>query len=53
MFDPVKFEIQRQARQLTLEAEHFGFDYPHNEDERVYAHLKHVRLLPKNAQEMY
>ena len=34
-------------------AEYFGFDYPHHDDERVYAHLKHVRLLPKNAKEMY
>jgi aminoglycoside 6-adenylyltransferase len=34
-------------------AEHFGFDYPHSDDEKVSAHLKHVRSLPKNAQEMY
>jgi aminoglycoside 6-adenylyltransferase len=34
-------------------AEHFGFDYPHRDDERVSAHLKHVRSLPKNAIEMY
>ena len=34
-------------------AEHFGFEYPHQDDERVSAHLKHVRLLPKNAEEMY
>ena len=34
-------------------AEHFGFDYPHGDDERVSAHLQHVRLLPKNAIEMY
>jgi aminoglycoside 6-adenylyltransferase len=34
-------------------AEHFGFDYPHGDDERVSAHLEHVRLLPKNATEMY
>jgi len=34
-------------------AEHFGFDYPHGDDEKVSAHLKHVRLLPKNAKEMY
>src|ERR1700752_44158 len=33
--------------------EHFGFDYPSKDDERVSAHLKHVRLLPKNAGEMY
>jgi len=34
-------------------AEHFGFAYPHGDDERVRAHLKHVRALPKDAQEMY
>jgi aminoglycoside 6-adenylyltransferase len=34
-------------------AEHFGFDYPHRDDEKVSAHLQHVRLLPKNAMEMY
>jgi aminoglycoside 6-adenylyltransferase len=33
--------------------ERFGFDYPHGDDERVSAHLDHVRLLPKNATEMY
>jgi aminoglycoside 6-adenylyltransferase len=34
-------------------AERFGFDYPHGDDERVSAHLEHVRFLPKNAKEMY
>jgi aminoglycoside 6-adenylyltransferase len=34
-------------------AEHFGFNYPHGDDERVRAHLNHVRLLPKNAKEIY
>ena len=34
-------------------AERFGFDYPQGEDEKVSAHLLHVRLLPKNAIEMY
>jgi aminoglycoside 6-adenylyltransferase len=34
-------------------AEHFGFDYPHGDDEKVSAHLKHVRSLPKDATEMY
>ena len=33
--------------------EHFGFDYPRNDDEKVSAHLKHVRSLPKDAREMY
>lgn len=34
-------------------AEHFGFDYPLSDDEKVSAHLKHVRSLPRNAKEMY
>lgn len=34
-------------------AEHFGFDYPHDDDEKVSAHLEHVRLLPKDSTEMY
>jgi len=34
-------------------AEHFGFEYLLDEDEKVCAHLKHVRALPKNAKEMY
>lgn len=34
-------------------AAHFGFEYPQGDDERVSAHLNYVRLLPKNAIEMY
>ena len=34
-------------------AGHFSFDYPHSDDEKVSAHLKHVRSLPKDAKEMY
>ncbi len=34
-------------------ADHFGFDYPHLDDERVSAHLAHVHLLPRNAKEIY
>jgi aminoglycoside 6-adenylyltransferase len=34
-------------------AEHFGFAYPYGDDEKVSAHLQHVRLLPKNAKEVY
>lgn len=34
-------------------ADHFGFDYPRSDDERVTAHLRHVRLLPSDALEMY
>ena len=34
-------------------AEHFGFPYPIGDDERVSAHLKHVRRLPADAKEIY
>jgi aminoglycoside 6-adenylyltransferase len=35
------------------EAEYFGFTYPSGDDERVTAHLHHVRRLPPDAIEMY
>ncbi len=34
-------------------AEHFSFEYPHSDDKKVSAHLKHVQVLPRNATEMY
>ena len=34
-------------------AKHFGFEYPFDEDHNVSAHIKHVRSLPKDAEEMY
>jgi aminoglycoside 6-adenylyltransferase len=34
-------------------AAQFGFDYPHGDDERVSAHLRHVRTLPRNAKTLY
>jgi aminoglycoside 6-adenylyltransferase len=34
-------------------AAHFGFTYPMGDDERVSAHLRHVRSLPRDAREMY
>jgi aminoglycoside 6-adenylyltransferase len=37
----------------TAVADHFGFEYPIGYDERVSAHLQHVRSLPKDAKEMY
>ena len=37
----------------TQVADHFGFEYPHGDDRRVSAHLRHVRSLPKDAAEMY
>lgn len=38
------------ARQV---AAHFGFAYPEEDDRRVSAHLQHVRVLPKDATEIY
>jgi aminoglycoside 6-adenylyltransferase len=37
----------------TAVADHFGFDYPYEDDRRVSAHLRHVRALPKDAPSMY
>jgi len=34
-------------------SQHFGFSYPHGEDQRVSAHLHHIRHLPRDAAEMY
>ncbi|CAM4147236.1 aminoglycoside 6-adenylyltransferase [Lederbergia lenta] len=34
-------------------ADHFDYDYPYGDDKRVTAHLKHVRLLPKDTKTMY
>ncbi|MCI0580531.1 MAG: aminoglycoside 6-adenylyltransferase [Chloroflexi bacterium] len=48
------FTMCNLFRQVALPiAEHFGFDYPHGDDQRVSAHLEHVRFLPKNAKEIY
>jgi aminoglycoside 6-adenylyltransferase len=38
------------ARQV---ADHFGFPYRQADDERVSAHLEHVRRLPREAEEIY
>jgi aminoglycoside 6-adenylyltransferase len=37
----------------TRVASHFGYEYPQGDDERVVAHLLHVRALPQDATEMY
>ncbi len=48
------FTMSNLFRQIALPiAAHFGFDYPNGDDQRVTAHLEHVRVLPKNAQVMY
>lgn len=41
-------------RRLALPvAEAFDFEYPQQDDERVSAHLAHVRCLPRDAVEIY
>jgi aminoglycoside 6-adenylyltransferase len=40
--------------QVTLPiAGRFGFDYPQDDAARVRAHLEHVRVLPRDAKEIY
>ena len=34
-------------------AEHFGFEYPHEDDRRVSLHLEHVRWLHGDVEEVY
>lgn len=34
-------------------ADYFNFSYNHGEDQKVSAHLRHVRDLPQDAKEMY
>lgn len=34
-------------------ADHFGFEYPFGDDDRVSAYLRHVRQLPKDAEGIY
>jgi len=41
----------RQAAKVV--AEHFSFEYPEDDDDRVSAHLVHVRSLPADASEIY
>jgi aminoglycoside 6-adenylyltransferase len=61
-YSDASYEKTWDALQMTCDlfrvsanqvADHFGFDYPRNDDEKVSAHLKHVRSLPKNAKEIY
>jgi aminoglycoside 6-adenylyltransferase len=40
-------------RVATCVAGHFDFTYPQEDDERVSAHLRHVRRLPPSATEVY
>ena len=48
------FTMGALFREVALRvADRFGFDYPHNDDRRMTAHLRHVRDLPRDAKEMY
>jgi aminoglycoside 6-adenylyltransferase len=48
------FAAGKLFRQLALQvAGQAGFDYAHEDDRRVSAHLAHVRSLPREAQEIY
>jgi aminoglycoside 6-adenylyltransferase len=41
-------------RRVAVEVADFnGYEYPRGDDERVRAHLEHVRDLPRDAEEMY
>ena len=41
-------------REVAIQvAEHFAFDYPHEDDQRMRAHLEHINGLPKDAKEIY
>ena len=48
------FETCDLIRKTALKvAKHFEFHYPDEDDQRVSAHLKHIKDLPVNAQEIY
>ncbi len=48
------FEMGELFRALAIPlAAHYGFEYPHDDDARVWTHLHHVRDLPRDAAEMY
>ena len=40
-------------RVAILITEHYGFMYPMEDDQKVTAFLKHIRSLPRDAQEIY
>jgi aminoglycoside 6-adenylyltransferase len=41
------------GRIATQVADHFGYDYPQGDADRVSAHLSYVRQLPRDAKGMY
>jgi aminoglycoside 6-adenylyltransferase len=40
-------------RIATVVADHFGFNYPEQDDVRVSAFVRHIRSLPKDAKMIY
>ena len=41
-------------REIALQvADRYGYVYPHEDDRRVSAHLKHIKGLPRDAKEIY
>jgi aminoglycoside 6-adenylyltransferase len=48
------FEMDQLFRTAAYRvAEHFGFHYPKQDDERVTVFLNHIRELPKDAKSIY
>jgi aminoglycoside 6-adenylyltransferase len=48
------FNMGKLFRKTAISlAEHFGYEYPFEDDQRVSAHLEHVRSLPRDAAEIY
>jgi aminoglycoside 6-adenylyltransferase len=48
------FVLMDLFTEVALEvAQHFRFEYPHEDDQKVRLHLEHVRRLPKDARTMY
>jgi aminoglycoside 6-adenylyltransferase len=48
------YEMTKLFRKAATEvAGYLGFEYPTGDDERVGAHLKHVKSLPKKAKVLY
>lgn len=48
------FAMCELFRRVSLPvAEHFGFEYPYDDDKKVSQHLKHVRSLPRDAKKIY
>ena len=45
--------VELEERVSFALKENFDFEYPLEDDQKVSAHLKHVRSLPKDTREMY